>query len=110
MPNLANHDFPLFIVRFFIQVWAFVKLELELIEIGLNIYFVNQVWVFDKLEVELIEVGLNIYTLLCFIIIVVNEHEVRVDLPATILSYYNTNVVVHFVIIIRIVWDRPVLK
>ena len=47
----------------------------------------------DELEVELIEISLNINTLHVLVIPIVDQHEVIVDFPASILTHHNANIV-----------------
>ena len=49
------------------------------------------VGIFDELEEELIEVSLDVHTLQLWIDVLVDEHEVGVDLKAAILTQHNAN-------------------
>ena len=55
--------------------------------------FLDEVRVYNKLEEKLIEVGEDVDALPFYIIAVIDEHEVRVDFPATILAHNDRHIV-----------------
>ena len=56
-------------------------------------FFVDEVRIFDEPQVKLLEASFNIDALESLVVPVIDEHEVSVDFPATILTNNDSEIV-----------------
>ena len=56
-------------------------------------FFVDEVRIFDEPQVKLLEASFNIDALESLVVPVIDEHEVRVDLPAAVLANNDSDIV-----------------
>lgn len=69
----------------------FSHFSLKLRQVGLLIIDIG---VLDKFQEETIKVSFNIYTLMLIVVVLVDEHEIRVDFKSTTGAHHDANLVI----------------